>query len=327
MNHVAVIGAGAFGTALAQAAARAGRRVTLWARNEARVAEMRETRRNMRAGDVVIGPAVEPTSSLPAASQADVLILATPTQSLREVSSRLAGLVGPGRPVVLAAKGIERSSGLFVSGIIGETMSRPVAAVLSGPGFAADIGRGTPTALTLACADDDVGRRLVAALGSPTFRLYRSTDVHGVEIGGAAKNVIAIAAGVAAGKGFGESSVAALLARGFAELVRFGASYGARAETLAGLSGLGDLILTGTSSRSRNRRLGEAIGAGATIAAAEAEVGLAEGAWTAGILVELARARGIEMPVCEAVADLVAERTSVDAAIEVLLARPLRAEG
>jgi glycerol-3-phosphate dehydrogenase (NAD(P)+) len=151
--------------------------------------------------------------------------------------------------------------------------------------------------------------------------------VHGVEIGGAAKNVIAIAAGVAAGKGFGESSVAALLARGFAELVRFGASYGARAETLAGLSGLGDLILTGTSSRSRNRRLGEAIGAGAAIAAAEAEVGLAEGAWTAGILVELARARGIEMPVCEAVADLVAERTSVDAAIEVLLARPLRAEG
>jgi glycerol-3-phosphate dehydrogenase (NAD(P)+) len=326
MNHVGVIGAGAFGTALAQAAARAGRTVTLWARDEAHVEAMRATGRNMRAGGVEVGHAIALTSCLTIAAEADILILATPTQSLRDVSSRLAALVGPGRPVVLAAKGIERASGLFVSGIVGATMDRPVAAVLSGPGFAADIGRGAPTALTLACADEDVGRRLVAALGSPTFRLYRSSDVHGVEIGGAAKNVIAIAAGVAAGKGFGDSSVAALLSRGFAELARFGASYGARAETLAGLSGLGDLILTGTSSRSRNRRLGEAIGAGASIAAAEAAVGLAEGAWTAGILVELARARDIEMPVCEAVAALVASRTSVDDAIEVLLARPPRAE-
>jgi glycerol-3-phosphate dehydrogenase (NAD(P)+) len=326
MNRVAVIGAGAFGTALAQAAARAGRTVTLWARDEAHAADMRATGRNMRAGGVEVGRTIEPTSSLPVAAEADILILATPTQSLRDVSSRLVELVGPGRPVVLAAKGIERASGLFVSGIVGEIMNRPVPAVLSGPGFAADIGRGAPTALTLACADEDVGRRLIAALGSPTFRLYRSSDVHGVEIGGAAKNVIAIAAGVAAGKGFGESSVAALLSRGFAELARFGTSYGARAETLAGLSGLGDLILTGMSSRSRNRRLGEAIGAGASMATAEAAVGLAEGAWTAGILVELARARGIEMPVCEAVADLVGERTSVDAAIEVLLARPPRAE-
>ena len=327
LPHVAVIGAGAFGTALAQAAARAGRQVTLWARNEAQVLEMRATGVNARAGNVVLGPGIEPTFSLDAAAGADVLILATPTQSLRDVSSRLAALVGPGKHVVLAAKGIERSSGLFVSGIVGETMSRPAAAVLSGPGFAVDIGRGAPTALTLACADDAVGRFLVAALGSPTFRLYRTTDLRGVEIGGAAKNVIAIAAGVAAGKGFGESSVSALLARGFAELVRFGAAYDARPETLAGLSGLGDLILTGTSSRSRNRRLGEAIGSGAEIAAAEAAVGLAEGAWTAGILVEMARARGIEMPICEAVADLVAGRTSVDAAIEVLLARPPRAEG
>ncbi len=288
---------------------------------------MRASGRNPKAGEVALGAGIAVTADLSEAAAADILVVATPTQSVRDVATRLAELVGPGKPVVLAAKGIERATGRFVSEIAQEAMTAPVAAVLSGPGFAADIGRGAPTALTLAASDEAAGGRLVAALGSPTFRLYRTTDVRGVEIGGAAKNVIAIAAGAAAGKGFGESSVAALIARGFAELTRFGAAYGARPETLAGLAGLGDLILTGTSPRSRNRRLGEAIGGGASIAEAEAAVGLAEGAWTAGILVEMARARGVEMPVCEAVADLVAGRTSVDAAIEVLLARPPRAEG
>jgi glycerol-3-phosphate dehydrogenase (NAD(P)+) len=324
LRHVGVIGAGAFGTALAQACIRAGRRVTLWARDPAQVAAMRTDGTNRRAA---LGRGIAPTAALEEAAAADVLVLATPTQSLREVASRLAGVTAAGKPVVIAAKGIEKASGRFVSEIVEQAMDEPVAAVLSGPGFAEDIGRGAPTALTLACAKEDAGRALVAALGSPTFRLYGSTDMRGVEIGGAAKNVIAIAAGVAAGKGFGESSVAALIARGFAELVRFGAAYGARPETLAGLSGLGDLILTGTSSRSRNRRLGEAIGAGSAPQEAIASIGLAEGAWTAGILVAMARARAIEMPVCEAVAELVDGRRTVGEAIEVLLARPPRREG
>ena len=172
----------------------------------------------------------------------------------------------------------------------------------------------------------DSGKQLAEALASPAFRIYASTDLRGVEIGGAAKNVLAIAAGIAAGKGFGESTIAALIARSFAELTRFGVAHGARAETLAGLSGLGDLILTGMSSRSRNRRLGEELGRGATLAAAIESTGLAEGVWTAPILAEMAAQKGVEMPVAQAVADFVEGRTSVDRAIEVLLARPVKGE-
>jgi glycerol-3-phosphate dehydrogenase (NAD(P)+) len=199
-------------------------------------------------------------------------------------------------------------------------------AVLSGPGFAEDIARAAPTALTLACPDGGLGAALAESLGSQRLRLYHTTDRRGVEIGGAAKNVLAIAAGVAAGMGFGDSAVAALLARGFAELTRFGLALGARPETLAGLSGLGDLILTGTSPRSRNRRLGEALGRGETLAAAEASVGLAEGQWTAGVLVALAEERGVDMPVSAAVAALVGGAIDVDEAVDRLLSRPPRSE-
>jgi len=323
---VGVIGAGAFGTALACAAARAGRNVRVWGRATAVMAAMDATRESSKLPGLVLPEAIHATADLPEAAGSEVLIVAVPTQALREVCTGLAPLVAKGTPVILAAKGIERASGDFVSDIARETLPAARPAVLSGPGFAADIAKAYPTALTLACADPALGGRLARTIGSPAFRLYHSTDLRGVEIGGAAKNVLAIAAGVAAGRGFGESTVAALLARSFAELTRFGLAFGARAETLAGLSGLGDLILTGTSSRSRNRRFGEELGKGIDVETAIRDVGLAEGVWTAPILSSMASAKGVEMPVAAAVADLVAGRASIDKAIERLLSRPLKAE-
>jgi glycerol-3-phosphate dehydrogenase (NAD(P)+) len=326
IDRIAVVGAGAFGTALAMAAARAGRHVTLWGRDRRAMAALAATRRNPHLPEVVLPGGVDVTAEDAALAAAGAVILAVPTQALRSALERLAPAIPSATPLILAAKGIERETGLFVSDIARAVLPASPPAILSGPGFALDIAGGAPTALTLAAAEADLAATLAAALGSPTLRLYHATDIRGVEIGGAAKNVIAIAAGVAAGKGFGESAVAALLARGFAEIGRFGLAFGARAETLAGLSGLGDLILTGTSSRSRNRRLGEALGAGLAIERAIATVGLAEGAWTAGVLVDRARGVNLDMPVSEAVAALVEGTLDVDAAVERLLARPLRPE-
>jgi glycerol-3-phosphate dehydrogenase (NAD(P)+) len=326
VKHVGVIGAGAFGTALACAAARAGREVQLWGRDAGAMAAMGAAGETARLPGLALPAAIQPTADLAETAGSAVLILAVPTQALREVCLQLAPLVKAGTPLILAAKGIEQASGDFVSDIARETLPACPPIVLSGPGFAADIARASPTALTLACGDAALGERLAKAIGSPAFRLYHSTDLRGVEIGGAAKNVLAIAAGVAAGRGFGESTVAALLARSFAELTRFGLAFGARAETLAGLSGLGDLILTGTSSRSRNRRFGEELGKGVGMEAAIRDVGLAEGVWTAPILASMAEDKGVDMPIAAAVADLVAGRASIDEAIERLLSRPLRAE-
>lgn len=324
---IAVVGAGAFGTALALAASRAGRDVALWCRTPDQCDAMVSGGENARLPGFRLGPRIRPTTSWEVAASARLVILATPAQALREIAAALAGHLVAGTPVLLVAKGIERTTGLFVTEVVRDVLPGAVPAILSGPGFAADIARGAPTALTLASTLFDSSEIPAALLGSPTFRIYRSIDVRGVEIGGAAKNVLAIAAGVAAGRGFGESSVAAVIARGFAELLRFGTAHGAQTETLCGLSGLGDLILTGTSSRSRNRRLGEALGAGMNSQAAIAAVGLAEGAWTAAILVEMAQKCGVEMPVCEAVAALLDGRLGVDGAIDLLLSRPARPEG
>ena len=326
IGTIGVIGAGAFGTALACAAARAGRNVHLWGREPAAMTGLAEARHTSRLPGVTLADTIRPTSDLAEAARSQALIVAVPTQALRDVCVQLAALVVPGTPIILAAKGIERASGDFVSDIVRETMPACVPVVLSGPGFAADIAKAYPTALTLACADRALGDKLARAIGSPAFRLYHATDLRGVEIGGSAKNVLAIAAGIAAGRGFGESTVAALLARSFAELTRFGLAFGAKTETLAGLSGLGDLILTGTSSRSRNRRFGEELGRGASVKTAIAEVGLAEGVWTAPILARMARDKHVDMPIATAVADLVGGRASIDQAIERLLSRPLKAE-
>ncbi|KRE14935.1 glycerol-3-phosphate dehydrogenase [Bosea sp. Root483D1] len=322
---VGVAGAGAFGTALALAAARAGRRVLLWARDEETVASLRERREAPRLPGAKLPGLIEPVSDIAALAQVGALILAVPTQALRAASTLLAPAVGAGLPVISAAKGIEQGSGRFTTQIITEAMPHAIPAVLSGPSFAADIARGLPTALTLACADAALAQGLAEALNSPTLRIYHSNDPRGVEIGGAAKNVLAIAAGIAIGLGLGESARAALVARGFSELRRFGEAHGAQAETLMGLSGLGDVVLSCATAQSRNFAYGQALGQGRS--PAEASGGkLAEGAFTASVLVEMARAQGIDMPIAEAVASIITGTAGVREAVADLLARPVRAE-
>jgi len=228
-------------------------------------------------------------------------------------------------PVIAAAKGIEQQTLAFMTDIITDTVPHAVPAILSGPSFALDVARGLPTAVTLAAQDPAHAQALAQAIGVPAFRVYHSTDVRGVEIGGAAKNVLAIAAGIVAGKRLGASAAAALTTRGFAELARFGAAFGARPATLMGLAGLGDLILTCSSAQSRNFSLGVALGQGAEPQAAAAGK-LAEGVFTASALVALAQREGVEMPISAAVAAVLARKLTVDAAIEALLMRPFRAE-
>ncbi len=325
-QRISVLGAGAWGTALANAIAAPGRRVTLYARDEAVAAEIARRGTNERyLPGVKIAPEVTATATLADAAIADVLLLAVPTQTLRELATELAPFLPGGVPAIACAKGIEQGSGVFVTEIVAAILPQAHRAILSGPSFAADVARGLPTAVTIAAEDEALASGLAETLRSPAFRIYHSTDVRGVEIGGAAKNVLAIAAGIVAGRRLGASAQAALVTRGFAELARFGRAFGARPETLTGLSGLGDLILTCTSPQSRNYALGLSLGAG--MPPAEAAGGkLAEGAHTASALVAMARAKEVEMPVAEAVDDVLARRLDIDGAIARLLARPSGAE-
>ncbi|REJ57749.1 NAD(P)H-dependent glycerol-3-phosphate dehydrogenase [Phreatobacter sp.] len=326
-TRVAVLGAGAFGTALANVAARAGCRVSLWAREAATVAEINGRRTNLsRLPGAQIHDQVTATAALEQALAADIVLMVVPAQALRAVLSACVPHVPPGTPLVVCAKGIERTTGRFLSDIVGEVAPACVPAVLSGPSFAADIDRGLPTAVTVAAAEGAVARRLAAALGSPAFRLYHSTDVRGVEIGGATKNVLAIAAGIVAGRRLGASATAAITARGFAEMTRFGTHFGAKAQTMMGLSGLGDLILSCASVQSRNFALGHALGEGKGLDLLSGKGALAEGALTAEILVEKAREAGIDMPIAEAVDAVLGGIIDVDQAIVQLMARPQRAE-
>ncbi|MGP0059337.1 MAG: NAD(P)H-dependent glycerol-3-phosphate dehydrogenase [Beijerinckiaceae bacterium] len=325
--RIAVIGAGAWGTALANLAARNAAKVVLVARDAAHAAEMTATGVNARRlPGVPLASNVQPTADLARAATAEVVLLAVPTQALRNLCERLAPLISPEASLTICAKGIEQSSRLFVSEVVGEILPENPLAVLSGPSFATDVARGLPTAVTLAAAEAERARALAQVLATPWFRLYHSTDIRGVEIGGAAKNVLAIANGIAAGRGLGASAGAALVARGFAELSRFGRAFGAHAETLMGLSGLGDLVLTCTSPQSRNFSLGLALGRGASLASFLAEGRLAEGIYTCGVLVDLAAKKGIEMPIAAAVDAVLAERIEIAAAIEALLSRPPKAE-
>ncbi|MBR0715347.1 NAD(P)H-dependent glycerol-3-phosphate dehydrogenase [Bradyrhizobium liaoningense] len=321
-QSVAVIGAGAWGTALATVAARAGRSVTLWARNAEHAARIASTRDNPRLPGMAIPPDIVVTSELALAARADMILIATPAQHLRGAVNALAShLTGP-VPVIACAKGIEHGTHKFMTDVIAEAAPATCPAILSGPSFADDVARGLPTAVTLAAKDEQIASALVQALGSPTFRPYHSTDVRGVEIGGAAKNVLAIAVGIAVGRKLGASAQAALTTRGFAELARFGRVLGARGETLAGLSGLGDLILSCASPQSRNFALGLALGRGEKPPAGK----LAEGEFTAPVLIELAASQNIEMPVSQAVAAILSGKTTIDAAISGLLTRPFKAE-
>jgi glycerol-3-phosphate dehydrogenase (NAD(P)+) len=324
-DHIAVLGAGAWGTALANVAARGGARVSLWARDPAAVTAMASSRESRGLPGSRFDDRVIPTASMAEAVAADAVLLTVPAQASRGVAA-LAASVRAGTPVVACAKGIERGTRKFMTEVIAECLPQAVPAILSGPGFAEDVVRGLPTAVTLAAHDEAMAQALARALSSPTFRPYRSTDVRGVEIGGAAKNVLAIAAGIVAGREFGAGALAAVTTRGFAELARFGRAFGARTETLTGLSGLGDLILTCVSPQSRNFSLGLALGQGRTVEQAHRDGKLVEGMFTASVLVEMANERGVEMPIATAVAAVVDRRMSVDAAIESLLTRPLRAE-
>jgi glycerol-3-phosphate dehydrogenase (NAD(P)+) len=320
-QRIVVIGAGAWGTALANCAARAGRDVTLWARDPAAVSHMAGHGETPRLPGVRLEERVAPTGAIQDAAHADAVLLVVPAQELRVVAGAIAPYVKAGVPVVACAKGIERGSHKFMTEIVAETLPQALPAILSGPSFATDVARGLPTAVTLACADEAQATALAHALGSPTFRPYHTTDVRGVEIGGAAKNVLAIAAGIVHGRKLGASATAALVTRGFAELARFGRALGARTETLTGLSGLGDLVLSCASPQSRNFSYGIALGEGRKPGGK-----LAEGAFTASALTELAGERSIEMPIANAVAAVLDGALSVDQAIDGLLTRPFRAE-
>jgi len=324
-DRIAVAGAGAWGSALAGVAIRAGRSVTLIARDEELAATIRKTGESPFLPGVKLDPRIVVTAAAAAAAAADAVLLVVPAQVTREVAVSLAGAVRPGTPIIVCAKGIERGTRAFMSEVIAASIPTAVPAVLSGPSFATDVARGLPTAVTLAAPNATTAEALVQALGTPTFRPYHSTDVRGVEIGGAAKNVLAIAAGITAGRRLGASASAALTTRGFAELTRFGKAFGARPETLIGLSGLGDLILTCSTRQSRNFSFGVAIGEGALPAEA-ASGGLAEGAFTATVLVAMARGAGVDMPIASAVDAVIEGRLSVDEAMDALLARPFKAE-
>jgi len=322
--HIGVAGAGAWGVALAMAAASGGRRVTFWGRDAAQMQGWRESRRGARLPGARLPETIEPTSELADLDACDAILIASPAQTTREIAGSLARFSTP-RPLVLCAKGIEAGSHLFLSEVVAQAAPGWPRAVLSGPSFAADVAAGLPTAVTLAAERNDLAIALAEALRAPNLRLYHTTDLRGVELGGAAKNVLAIGCGVASGLGLGASASAALIARGFAELRRFGEAFGAKPHTLMGLSGLGDLVLTCSSEQSRNFAFGVALGSGKS--PAEASGGkLVEGATTASALMSLAREKRLEMPICATVEALIAGRIFPRVAVDVLLARPQRGE-
>lgn len=319
-----VIGAGAWGTALAQLMAADGREVALWALEADVVDAINDARENpLYLPGIPLAPSIRATGAMADLADCDLLLVVSPAQHLRTIVAQAPA----GVPLVLCSKGIEAGTGLLMSEVAAQAQSASPIAVLSGPTFAHEVAKGLPTAITLACENMDLGQRLAARIARPSFRPYVSDDVIGAEIGGAVKNVLAIACGVAEGAGLGLNARAALISRGFAEMTRFGLARGARVETLGGLSGLGDLVLTCSSTNSRNFSLGKGLGEGASAADLLANRRtVAEGAHTAPVLRDAARAAGVEMPVVEAVCALLADAVPLAQVIDALLARPLRPE-
>lgn len=326
-DTIAVMGAGAWGTALAVTAHRAGRRVAVLAR-ESEVAEALSS----GAGNPLYLPGLD-LPALNASTQtsilegADAILAVVPAQYARSAFAAARAQIAPGTPVILCAKGIEAGSLALMTDILSEALPAAVPAVLSGPSFAADVARGLPTAVTLACADASLAASLAGAIGRDVFRPYWSDDLIGAEIGGAVKNVLAIACGMVEGLKLGRSAHAALLTRGFAEMTRLAVARGGRAETLAGLSGLGDLVLTCSSVQSRNMSFGKALGEGESaedVLASRRAV--TEGVATAPAIAELAERLKVEMPICAAVAAILARKLTVAEAMDALLTRPFRGE-
>ncbi len=322
-TSVVVIGGGAWGTALALTAARAGNAVTLIARDAAVVESIASRMENPHHLPGIRVEGITATRDPGALADAKVVVVAVPAQEVRAAVAAAASAIVRKTPVVIAAKGLERGSEKRLTEVVAEAAPRTIPAVLSGPSFALDVARGLPTAVTVACSDASIALDLCRVFASPSFRPYAETDVVGVEIGGAVKNVLAIAAGIVSGRKLGASASAALIARAFAELRRLGEAMGARPDTLMGLSGLGDLVLTCSTTQSRNFSRGVLIGAGGDTAARHP---LVEGAATAAVARSLARKHQVEMPIVEAVAAILEDRLTVDAAIDALMSRPLKRE-
>ncbi len=329
MKRLAVIGGGAWGTALASVADRAGARVMLWARDPAVVDAINERHQNpLFLPGIALAPAVAATTDAAVAiAGAEAALIVVPAQYLGGVLEFLAPLLPAGLPLLLCAKGIETGSLRTMSEVAGAVVPESPLAVLSGPSLAAEVARGLPTAVTIASRDAALARDLVAALGTARFRPYLSQDTLGVEIGGAVKNVLAIACGVVEGRGMGDNARAALITRGLAEMIRLGLAKGADAETFRGLSGLGDLVLTCTAAQSRNHRLGVALGRGADLAETFAETrAVVEGVATAAAVAALARRLSVEMPIADAVDAVLHRGMPIDMMIDGLLRRPYRSE-
>ena len=320
-----IIGGGAWGSALAQVAANGGRETLLWALEDDVVDGINSRHENsVFLAGVPLSPAIRATGELADLNDCDAWLVVTPAQHMRSVLERASDC---DKPLILCSKGIEEASGEMLHQVAKQCCPGAQVAVLSGPTFAHEVARGLPTAVTLAAEDFALAEQLRDRLAQPTFRIYVSDDVAGAEIGGAVKNVLAIACGVVEGKGLGLNARAALIGRGFAEMTRFGLAFGAKRETLAGLSGLGDLVLTCSSTSSRNYSLGKGIGEGTSARDLLADrKTVAEGAFTAPVLARLAKDKGIDMPIVDAVDALIAGRANVDQALGALLSRPPKAE-
>lgn len=329
MNNVFVIGGGAWGTALAAAARRAGRDVVLYARETEVVNAI-----NAGAPNPIYLPDVQLPDGLgavgtiaDAADDCDAVILVVPAQFVRATLTELAKTLSPKVPVVLAAKGIEQGTLALMTEIAAEVLPDNPLAVISGPSFAGEVARGVPAAVTLACADDLLGRRLVNMIAGPTFRIYQSNDLIGAEIGGSVKNVLAIACGIVEGRGLGDNARAALITRGLAEMMRLGRAKGATSETMTGLAGMGDLVLTCNAMQSRNFSFGYALGQGESVADILASrVAVTEGVTSAVSVTDLAEKLGVDMPICQAVNAILHHNQDIDSAIADLMDRPLRPE-
>jgi glycerol-3-phosphate dehydrogenase (NAD(P)+) len=327
-QSIGVIGAGAWGTALAQTLSSSGRDVTLWS-FEADVADaINDHHVNTRYLDgVPLNPSLRATSNPADLAESDAILSVAPAQHTRGTLQAFVPHIASGTPVLLCSKGIEISSRAFMADVLRDVLPNAIPAVLSGPSFAADVARGLPTAVTLACEDAQIGADLVTACAAPTFRPYLTDDVIGAEIGGAVKNVLAIVCGIVLGKGLGRSAHAAIMTRGFAEMTRLGKALGARPETLTGLCGLGDLVLTCSSEMSRNMSCGLALGRGEKINdILKNRLSVTEGIATSPALKTLAMDKGVEMPISFALADILEGHLSVDDAIADLLARDHRPE-
>jgi len=329
IERIAVIGGGAWGTALALVARRAGRSVTIWAYEKETVEAINKTHKNPDyLPAITLDPEITASSDIQAVTAgAQAVFLVTPAQKLRNCLAALAPSWPAGAPGVVCAKGIEEGSGKLMSEVLAESVPGAKLAVLSGPTFAAEVAADLPTAVTLACSEEDLGRRLVAAIGSRHFRPYLSTDVIAAEIGGAVKNVLAIATGIVLGRGLGENARAALITRGLAEMVRLGTAKGATPVALTGLAGFGDLCLTCTSEQSRNMSLGRRLGEGVSLNDIMAgRKSVAEGVYSSASVLELGNRLGVEMPICSAVNAVLHKGADIDETISSLLARPFTCE-